>query len=148
MLNYHLSSFVVRMLLGGESEVAHHGTSQYNLTFLFPPGSWCQGCSSFWWWPLRITNAQMRIGGESGPDSDVLQLVAGVRKRSCSASHWHACTAVHAYVCGSACCPEHPSAHQVVCALAGIWCGCVWVWVHMFMMPLSLYMWPAIGGGD
>lgn len=49
--------------------------------FLFPVGSWCQDCSTFWQRPPRITNVQMRIGGESDPDSDVLQLVAGVKKK-------------------------------------------------------------------
>lgn len=49
--------------------------------FLLPLGSWCQDCSTFWRRPPRITNAQMRIGGESDPDSDVLQLVAGVKKK-------------------------------------------------------------------
>lgn len=49
---------------------------------LLPRGSTCQDCSTFWRRPPRITNAQMWKGGESVPDSDVLQLVAGVKKKS------------------------------------------------------------------
>lgn len=107
-------------------------TAPPGTTFLFPLGSSRQDRSTFWRWPPWITNAQMRIGGESDPDSDVLQLVAGVKNKMllqtlvCMHYCIHACmhTSVPLCVLLNVC----PSAH------------------HVFAKPRSRYMWPGMGG--
>lgn len=111
--------------------------------FLFPQGSWCQDCSTFWRRPPRITNAQMRIGGESDPDSDVLQLVAGVKKKTlcqplacihCIYACMHTSVPLHVFperasLCASCIC-------ILACALADIWCVCAHV--HDASKPLHV----------
>ena len=112
---------------------------------LFPHGSWCQDCSTLWRRPPRITNAQMRIGGESDPDSDVLQLVAGVKKKMLC----QPLPCMHyIYACMHTSVPLHVFSERVslctscmctwVCAVTDIWCVCAHVTIYDAFKPLHV----------
>lgn len=117
--------------------------------FLFPQGSWCQDCSTFWRRPPRITNVQMRMGGESDPDSDVLQLVAGVKKEDALPATgvraiYTACACMNTSGApvrfSSTCVPLRVTYTFIfVCALTDVWCARTWL-----LMALCLYGWSRV----
>lgn len=147
MLKHHISPqvslgccWVRRVQPAKTPAVAPPGTAS---PFPFPLGSRCQDRSTFWRRPPRITNAQMRIGGESDPDSDVLQLVAGVKKKMlrqplacmrCIYACMHTSAPLHVFP------NARPSAHGVrvqrVCAPADVRCVCAHV--HDASKPLHV----------
>lgn len=99
---------------------------------------------------------QMRIGGESDPDSDVLQLVAGVKRR-CSASHWRSCT-LYMHAC-TRLCPSVFFAERMslctscmfvcvrVCVCSHRFDVCVHVTVHDALKLLHVTWYGGGGGG-